>query len=66
MCVCVCSLQRLVRAKYDFKAEEDDELGFREGDLIEVLDESHALWWRGRLDGQCKRGLFPANYTMPK
>lgn len=51
-----------VRAMYDFTAEEDDELGFRAGDVIEVLDRSDASWWKGKLRG--KSGLFPANYTM--
>ncbi|XP_041672753.1 GRB2-related adapter protein 2a isoform X4 [Cheilinus undulatus] len=51
-----------VKALYDFKAEEDDELGFSAGDIIEVVDCSDASWWRGRLRG--KSGLFPANYTM--
>ncbi|XP_068606082.1 GRB2-related adapter protein 2a [Brachionichthys hirsutus] len=48
-------------ALYDFAAEEEDELGFRVGDVIEVLDCSDASWWKGRLRG--KSGLFPANYT---
>ncbi|XP_058508622.1 GRB2-related adapter protein 2a [Solea solea] len=51
-----------VKALYDFTAEEDDELGFSTGDVIEVLDRSDVSWWRGRLRG--KTGLFPANYTM--
>lgn len=50
-----------VKALYDFTAEEEDELGFRAGDVIEVLDRSEASWWKGRLRGQT--GLFPANYT---
>ncbi|XP_028310078.1 GRB2-related adapter protein 2a isoform X2 [Gouania willdenowi] len=52
-----------VRALYNFKVEEDDELGFLAGDIIEVLDRSDTLWWKGRLRG--KIGLFPANYTTP-
>lgn len=51
-----------VKALYDFRAEEDDELGFCAGDVIEVLDRSDASWWKGKLRG--KSGLFPANYTM--
>ncbi|KAM3863703.1 GRB2-related adapter protein 2a [Diretmus argenteus] len=50
-----------VKALYDFTAEEDDELGFCAGDVIEVLDRSDVSWWKGRLRG--KSGLFPANYT---
>ncbi|XP_035471803.1 GRB2-related adapter protein 2a isoform X1 [Scophthalmus maximus] len=50
-----------VKALYNFTAEEDDELGFCAGDVIEVLDRSDASWWKGRLRG--KSGLFPANYT---
>ncbi|MBN3323451.1 GRAP2 protein, partial [Atractosteus spatula] len=52
-----------VKALYDFMAEESDELGFRIGDIIEVLDRSDPSWWRGRLRGQT--GLFPSNYIVP-
>lgn len=52
-----------VRGLYDFIAEESDELGFRAGDVIEVLDQSDSAWWRGRLRGQT--GLFPSNYITP-
>ncbi|XP_047426751.1 GRB2-related adapter protein 2a [Mugil cephalus] len=51
-----------VKALYDFTAEEDDELGFCAGDVIEVIDRSDMSWWKGRLRG--KSGLFPANYTI--
>nr|XP_033785406.1 GRB2-related adapter protein 2 [Geotrypetes seraphini] len=52
---------RLVQALYDFEALEQDELGFRCDDIIEVLDSSHPCWWMGRLHG--KVGLFPFNYV---
>uniref|UniRef100_A0A3B4GBD3 Osteoclast-stimulating factor 1 n=1 Tax=Pundamilia nyererei TaxID=303518 RepID=A0A3B4GBD3_9CICH len=52
-----------VRALYDFKAEEADELEFSAGDIIEVLEVSDQTWWQGQLRG--KKGLFPSNYTKP-
>ncbi|XP_056606448.1 GRB2-related adapter protein 2b [Triplophysa dalaica] len=52
-----------VRAMFDFTAEDQDELNFRTGDLIEVLDQSDRFWWKGRLRG--RTGLFPVNYTNP-
>lgn len=51
----------MVKALYDFTAEEDDELSFCAGEVIEVLDRSDASWWEGRLRGSS--GLFPATYT---
>lgn len=60
-----CPFQRTlwVRALYDFDAMEHDELGFRSGDILEVLDSSNPSWWKGRLRGEL--GLFPANYVTP-
>uniref|UniRef100_A0A3Q4MNR5 Osteoclast-stimulating factor 1 n=1 Tax=Neolamprologus brichardi TaxID=32507 RepID=A0A3Q4MNR5_NEOBR len=52
-----------VRALYNFKAEEADELEFSAGDIIEVLEVSDQTWWKGQLRG--KKGLFPSNYTKP-
>lgn len=54
---------RWARALYDFEALEDDELGFRCGEVVEVLDSSNPSWWTGRLHNRL--GLFPANYVAP-
>ncbi|XP_008572403.1 PREDICTED: GRB2-related adapter protein 2 isoform X2 [Galeopterus variegatus] len=54
---------RWARALYDFEAVEEDELGFRSGEVVEVLDSSNPSWWTGRLHN--KLGLFPANYVAP-
>ncbi|XP_072127710.1 GRB2-related adapter protein 2-like [Mobula birostris] len=52
---------RRVRAMFDFTAEADDELEFKCGDIIEVLDTTDPSWWKGSLWGRI--GLFPSNYV---
>ncbi|KAF9266108.1 hypothetical protein L218DRAFT_996886 [Marasmius fiardii PR-910] len=54
-----------VYALHDFQAEKDDEVSFRAGDRIEVIEKDELYgdgWWQGKnLAGQF--GLFPASYT---
>ncbi|KNE71792.1 hypothetical protein AMAG_20445 [Allomyces macrogynus ATCC 38327] len=58
---------QVVYAVHDFKAEDEDEVSFKTGEEIVVLerdDEFGDGWWMGRTqDGQI--GLFPANFTSP-
>jgi amphiphysin len=51
----------LVEALYDIEAEAEDELTFKAGDMIEVIETSDDGWWKGRFNG--KEGLFPVNYV---
>jgi len=48
-------------ALYDYDATTDDELTFREGDTITILQKDPAGWWEGELNGQ--KGWVPANYV---
>ncbi|XP_066593037.1 unconventional myosin-Ie-like [Prorops nasuta] len=50
-----------VRALYDYEPQDLDELGLKEGDILEVLKKHDGGWWHGRLKG--KTGLFPSNYV---
>ncbi|XP_033118497.1 growth factor receptor-bound protein 2-like [Anneissia japonica] len=51
-----------VKAMFDFVPQEDGELSFNLGDVIDVLDDSDANWWRGCLNG--KEGMFPTPYVQ--
>ncbi|EFX04633.1 sh3 domain containing protein [Grosmannia clavigera kw1407] len=50
-----------VRALFDFAASEPDELDFKKGDVIAVLESVYRDWWRGSLKG--RTGIFPLNYV---
>uniref|UniRef100_A0A7M4EAM9 Cas scaffolding protein family member 4 n=1 Tax=Crocodylus porosus TaxID=8502 RepID=A0A7M4EAM9_CROPO len=61
--LCFFLLQNtLAKALYDNKAECSDELGFRKGDILTVLDQNvigSEGWWKCSLHG--RQGLAPAN-----
>ncbi|THU93410.1 BAR-domain-containing protein [Dendrothele bispora CBS 962.96] len=52
--------KKTVRALYDFTGSSD-ELSFKVGDEIVVINEVLEGWWMGELKG--KQGLFPTPYT---
>lgn len=48
-------------ALWDHVTMDDQELGFKAGDVIEVMDATNREWWWGRVaDGE---GWFPANFV---
>ncbi|XP_013401503.1 arf-GAP with SH3 domain, ANK repeat and PH domain-containing protein 2-like, partial [Lingula anatina] len=56
--------QRKCRALYDCDADNDDELSFKEGEIIILLREEDEDWWEGEVDGEPHRkGLFPASFV---
>jgi len=59
----VPSASAQVVASFDFQGQEEQDLSFRKGDVIDVLRSTgnREDWWLGRARG--KIGSFPANYT---
>ncbi|KAF0269967.1 hypothetical protein FOG51_03557 [Hanseniaspora uvarum] len=51
------------RALFTFEGEEDGDLGFNKGDIINIIKKSDSTndWWTGEKNGN--EGIFPANYV---
>lgn len=49
------------RALYQFDAENDTELQFQEGDIIQLIRQVDENWYEGRIND--REGFFPVNYV---
>lgn len=52
-----------VRAIFDFKGENNDELCFKQGDIITLTRTPEGGWYEGTLNDLT--GWFPSNYVEP-
>lgn len=52
---------RSVRANFNFKAENENELSLNKGEIIQVIKYIDEGWWFGICNGE--KGMFPSNYV---
>lgn len=53
-------------AMFTFDADQPGDLGFKKGDIIQVIKKTESTndWWTGSLNG--RTGIFPSNYVEMK
>lgn len=56
-----CGGQLIVKARFNFKQNNEDELSFTKGEVILVTRQEEGGWWEGTLNG--RTGWFPSNYV---
>jgi len=49
------------RANYTFRPQQEGDLGFEKGNIINVISMPEGGWWEGELNGNY--GVFPNNYV---
>jgi amphiphysin len=55
---------QLADAVFDYSQQREDELSFKAGDVIEIIDKTDQ-WWRGRVyPSKDEPRLFPSNYVQ--
>lgn len=54
---------KVVVALYNYDARTDDDLQFKKGERISILDDADQNWWRGKSLETGKEGYIPSNYV---
>lgn len=62
--MCVACVQNVIYAEaiFDYQGNDNEELSFHAGDLIEVSDTSHKQWWWGTI----KATTLSSKTSQPK
>jgi len=58
-----CLQGPVYQAMYDYDAQDDDEVGFRENDIVVNVEPIDEGWMFGTIERTGMRGMLPANYV---
>ena len=50
-------------AKYDFSSESDEDLSFKKGDLLYIINPDEGDWWYAKAKHTGREGYIPQNYV---
>lgn len=50
-------------ALYDYDARTDEDLSFRKGELLEIINDTQGDWWFARSKTTKQEGYIPSNYV---
>lgn len=58
------SVKQFCEVRYSYKAQNEDELSLKEGDIVTILNKDcqDPGWWKGENNG--KIGVFPDNFVV--
>ncbi|XP_043910270.1 adapter molecule crk [Protopterus annectens] len=51
-----------VKALFDFNGNDDEDLPFKKGDILKILEKPEDQWWNAQ-DSEGKRGMIPVPYV---
>ena len=56
-------MAKLFVALYDYDARTDEDLSFKKGDHLEILNDTQGDWWFARSKPTKLEGYIPSNYV---
>merc|ERR1712109_205423 len=56
-------LSKIFVALYDYDARTDEDLSFKKGELLEILNDTQGDWWFARSKATKHEGYIPSNYV---
>uniref|UniRef100_A0A069DVD5 Tyrosine-protein kinase n=2 Tax=Panstrongylus TaxID=65342 RepID=A0A069DVD5_9HEMI len=57
------SISKIFVALYDYDARTDEDLSFRKGEHLEILNDTQGDWWLARSKSTKQEGYIPSNYV---